>query len=393
MIHTGVCSRKKLIRISTVPLSLDILLKGQLRMLSEYYDVVAVSSPGAELDNVFRREGVRTVAVPMERRISLFKDLYSLVRLIYLFAKERPDMVHSITPKAGLLSMLAAWVTRVPVRMHTFTGLVFPTATGKMQKLLITMDRITCACATHINPEGEGVKHDLLRYNITTKPLQIIGNGNVNGIDLSYFHVKAIPGEGAEIRRLLKVRPSEFVFCFVGRIVRNKGVNELVRAFVRLYKENRNVRLILAGSFEKELDPVDSEVAVLIREHPGISFIGYQNDIRPCLAASDLLALPSYREGFPNVVMQAGAMDLPAIVTNINGCNEIIIEGENGIIIPPCDEDALYDSMAFFAGNPGETDRMAANARPLIESRYEQNMLWKELLGVYRQLDSPACLN
>ena len=145
-------------------------------MLSEYYEVVAVSSPGEKMKVLEEREGVRTVSIPMERRISLVKDFISLLRLIVLFAKERPDMVHSITPKAGLLSMLAAWITRVPVRMHTFTGLVFPTATGKMQKLLIAMDRLTCFCATHINPEGEGVKRDLVNYNITSRPLHIIAS-------------------------------------------------------------------------------------------------------------------------------------------------------------------------------------------------------------------------
>ena len=128
---------QKLIRISTIPVSLETLLKGQLKMLSEHYEVVVVSSPGERMKVLEEREGVRTVSIPMERRISLVKDFMSLLRLIILFAKERPDMVHSITPKAGLLSMLAAWITRVPVRMHTFTGLVFPTATGKMQKLLI----------------------------------------------------------------------------------------------------------------------------------------------------------------------------------------------------------------------------------------------------------------
>ena len=177
----------KLIKISTIPDSLETLLKGQLKMLSEYYEVVVVSSPGEKMKVLEEREGVRTVSIPMERRISLVEDFISLLRLIVFFAKERPDMVHSITPKAGLLSMLAAWITRVPVRMHTFTGLVFPTATGKMQKLLIAMDRLTCFCATHINPEGEGVKRDLLNYNITSKPLHIIANGNVNGIDLEYF--------------------------------------------------------------------------------------------------------------------------------------------------------------------------------------------------------------
>ena len=178
---------KKIIRTSTVPTSLASLLKGQLMRLNQDYDLLAVSSPGERLELVKEREGVKTIAVSMERQIAISKDLQSLIRLILLFAKEKPDMVHSITPKAGLLSMLAAKITRVPVRMHTFTGLIFPTSKGFKKQLLIAMDRLTCFCATHVNPEGEGVKRDLMNYKITSKPLKILANGNVNGIDLASF--------------------------------------------------------------------------------------------------------------------------------------------------------------------------------------------------------------
>ena len=372
----------KLIRTSTIPASLENLLKGQLKMLSKYYNVLAVSSPGDDMETIEEREGVRTIAIPMERRISLIKDFISLIRLIVLFAKERPDMVHSITPKAELLSMLAAWITRVPVRMHTFTGLVFPTATGKMQKLLIAMDRLTCFCATHINPEGEGVKRDLVNYNITSKPLHIIANGNVNGIDLEYFDKTPEVVEKACSYK----KEGTFTFCFVGRMVRDKGINELVHSFLRLYQKDERVRLLLVGPFEKELDPVLPEVEEHILHHPGICYMGYQNDVRPFLVASDALVFPSYREGFPNVVIQAGAMGLPAIVTDINGCNEIVLPDLNGVIIPSKDEQALYESMKYFASHPVEVERMAANARPLIASRYEQRIVWNALLDEYKSI-------
>ena len=372
----------KLIRTSTIPASLENLLKGQLKMLSKYYNVLAVSSPGDDMETIEEREGVRTIAIPMERRISLIKDFISLIRLIVLFAKERPDMVHSITPKAGLLSMLAAWITRVPVRMHTFTGLVFPTATGKMQKLLIAMDRLTCFCATHIIPEGEGVKRDLVNYNITSKPLHIIANGNVNGIDLEYFDKTPEVVEKACSYK----KEGTFTFCFVGRMVRDKGINELVHSFLRLYQKDERVRLLLVGPFEKELDPVLPEVEEHILHHPGICYMGYQNDVRPFLVASDALVFPSYREGFPNVVIQAGAMGLPAIVTDINGCNEIVLPDLNGVIIPSKDEQALYESMKYFASHPVEVERMAANARPLIASRYEQRIVWNALLDEYKSI-------
>lgn len=351
-------------------------------MLSGHYEVVAVSSPGEKLEVIEKREGVRTIAIPMERRISLVKDFISLIRLIVLFAKEKPDMVHSITPKAGLLSMLAAWITRIPVRMHTFTGLVFPTATGKMQKLLIAMDRLTCFCATHINPEGEGVKRDLINYKITSKPLHVIANGNVNGIDLEYFDRTPEVMEKAYSYK----KEGTFTFCFVGRMVKDKGINELVHSFLRLYQDDAWVRLLLVGPFEKELDPVLPEVEEQILHHPGICFMGFQSDVRPFLAASDALVFPSYREGFPNVVIQAGAMGIPAIVTDINGCNEIVLPDRNGMIIPTKNEQALYEAMKYFAFHSVEVEKMATNARPLIVSRYEQRMVWNALLAEYKSI-------
>lgn len=351
-------------------------------MLGEHYEIVGISSPGEELIKVAQREHIRTISIPMERRISLYKDFLSLIRMIILFIKERPDMIHSITPKAGLISMLAGWITRVPIRMHTFTGLVFPTATGNMQKLLILMDKLTCACATHINPEGEGVKRDLINYHITQKPLHIIANGNVNGIDLQYYT------RTSEIMNVAKhyKKNGYFTFCFIGRMVRDKGINELVTAFEKLYRDFPKLQLILVGPFEKQLDPLLPEIEKIIETHPGIRFMGYQSDVRPFLAAADALVFPSYREGFPNVVIQAGALELPSIVTNINGCNEIIIPEENGIIIPPQNQKALYEAMKYFLTHPEKVKEMGGKARNMIALRYEQKMVWSALLKEYKTL-------
>lgn len=373
---------KKIIRISTVPQSLNYMLEGQLRMLAGHYEIVGVSSPGDLLNQVHVREGIRVIGVPMERHISLWKDFVSLWRLIRVFRKEKPDMVHSVTPKAGLLAMLAAWITRVPVRMHTFTGLVFPTAERKIKKILMLADRLICYCATHINPEGEGVKKDLKDYRITAKPMFVVANGNINGIDMQYFsRTVGIEAAAASYRE-----EGCFTFCFVGRIVKDKGINELVRVFRKLYEEQSHVRLLLVGPFEKELDPLLPETEQAILHHPGIRFMGWQNDVRPFLAASDVFVFPSYREGFPNVVMQAGAMGLPSIVTDINGCNEIIIPYRNGILVPSKDEKALYETMRYVMENPREISLMVANARTMIRERYERRIVWEALLDTYRRI-------
>ena len=374
----------KIIRSTTVAESLGFC-RGLLRELREEdgYEVVAVSSPDRRLDEVAEREGVRTVAVPMERHISPLKDLKSLWRLIRVFRKERPTMVHSMTPKAGLLSMMAAWLTRVPVRVHTFTGLVFPTAKGLTRKILILTDRITCACATHVIPEGEGVKNDLTNYRITKKPLKVLGHGNVRGIDLEHYNpeLPEVKAEAAKIRK-----DGVFTFVFVGRLVGDKGINELVGAFERLHKEYPATRLLLVGPEESNLDPLKPETLAKIKENPSIEAVGSQPDVRPWFVAADVLVFPSYREGFPNVVIEAGAMGLPSIVTDINGSREIIIEGRNGTIIPARDEDALYQAMKQMVDNPDQLKSMASEARPLIASRYEQSYVRRCLKEYYKEI-------
>ena len=184
--------KPKLFRIATVPMSLNLLLKGQLRFLNDHFEVTAISGAGKDLDIVAEREGVKIHPIEMHRPISFIQDITSLWQLYKYFKKEKPDIIHSITPKAGLLSMMAGKLAGVPIRMHTFTGLIFPYKNGYMKRTLIIMDRILCRCATHVYPEGKGVKEDLQRHNITNKPLKIIANGNVNGVDLDYYHPEAI---------------------------------------------------------------------------------------------------------------------------------------------------------------------------------------------------------
>ena len=377
-------SRKKIIRSSTVPQSLETFCKGMLKELSEDYDVIALSSPGEALDLVGWREEVRTIAVPMERHISVFKDIKSLLSLVKVFRKERPDMVHSITPKAGLLCMMAAWITRVPVRVHTFTGLVFPTSTGLKKRILMFTDRITCACATHIIPEGEGVKNDLIANRITRKSLKVLGFGNVRGIDMDYYSRRPeVEDKAASLRN-----PGCFTFLYVGRIVRDKGINELIAASRRLSIDYPQVRLYLVGAFEDTLDPVDDTTKDAIDNDERIQYAGRQigDDLLAYYAASDCFVFPSYREGFPNTVLEAGAMGLPCIVTDINGSREIISNRFNGLVVPSHDADALYEAMKWMLDNPEKRKSMASVSREHIAAHFEQGYVRKCLLDYYREI-------
>lgn len=386
----------KLIRTSTVPTSLTSFLNGVFEVLMSNYELLLVSSPGKELDELHNKYGVKTIGVFMQRRFSPLKDLISLWKLILVFHKEKPYMVHSMTPKAGLLCMLAAWVTRVPRRVHTFTGLVWPTATGSTRKILMATDWLTCACATHIIPEGKGVMDDLQQH-ITHKPMRVLGYGNVRGVDMDYWRkTNASSNKLREIKR-----DDVFTFIFVGRIVRDKGINELIAAFDKLSQEHK-VRLLLVGTFEDALDPVSESTKKIIEGNSSIEYLGpqYGTDLLACYAASDCFVFPSYREGFPNTVLEAGAMELPSIVTDINGSREIIVcrneENtfpirdmklcDNGIIIPPRNEELLYKAMEEVFKNDNVRAVMASQAREMVASRFEQSFVQKCLLDFYEEI-------
>lgn len=385
----------KLFRISTIPLSLSVLLKGQLRFLNRHFDVTAVSGQGKDLEHVRQREGVKVHAIEMQRQIAPIRDLVSLWNLYRFFKREKPHIIHSITPKAGLLSMVAGKWAGVPVRMHTFTGLIFPYRSGGMQKILVWMDRFLCSHATHIYPEGAGVREDLLKYRITDKPLKIIADGNVNGIDTEWFSVSEVETtEKEELRNRLGISPEDFVFVFVGRLVKDKGINELVTAFKNL---NLNftpslslskgcLKLLLVGPLEQDLDPLFPETLAEIDNNPNIIAVGFQQDVRPYFAISNALVFPSYREGFPNVVLQAGAMELPSVVTDISGCNEIISHRKNGLIIPVRNVAALEKTMAAMLKDEQLYRTLKAHARPMILSRYRQEVVWEALLEEYREV-------
>lgn len=372
-------NKNKIIRSVTVPQSLDFCREVMIKMRAMGYDMVAVTSPGPELDELRDVDGFHCVVVPMERHISIVRDLKSLIKMIRVFRKEKPQVVHSMTPKAGMICMMAAWLTRVPVRIHTFTGLVWPTATGMKRKLLMMTDWLTCACATHVIPEGQGVLNDLKNGGITKKPMKVLGYGNVKGVDMERF---------SPARFVVTKIPDVFTFVFVGRIVSDKGINELVEAFVKLHDKHKNTRLVLVGNYEHNLDPVSDKTRQLIDTNDGIEVCGakYGDDLLQMYVDADCFVMPSYREGFPNTVLEAGAMGLPSIVTDINGSREIIENEKNGLIVPAKDADALYVAMERMLTDTAVRSTMKQNARQMIESRFEKNFVQSCQIEFYKSI-------
>ena len=372
---------KKIIRAVTVSKSVVFFVPIVRDLQNFGFEIVAISSPGIELYKL-NELGVKPIAVTMKIRVSPFMDLKSLWRLLLFFRKERPYMVHSMTPKAGLLCMFAAWLVRVPRRVHTFTGLVWPTSKGLTRRILMLTDWLTCACATHIIPEGQGVMDDLRK--VTYKPMRVLGYGNVRGVDMQKFSRRD------EVMILAKqlLKKNTFTFLFVGRLVKDKGINELVSVFETLHKHCQHVRLVLVGEKEDNLDPLYPETDNTIGNNLAIEAVGakYGDELLAYYAASDCFVFPSYREGFPNVVLEAGAMGLPSIVTDINGSREIIEHGRNGWIIPPKDETALYEAMENVLLDYKHTRYVAGNARQMIANRYEKSFVQQCLYDFYDEI-------
>ena len=380
---------QKLIRITTVPSSLRTLLKGQSRFMSDHFEVIGVSGDGEALAEVRQNEGIKTHVVEMTRTITPFKDLKAVYQLYKFFRKEKPFIVHTHTPKAGTVGMLAAKLAGVPHRLHTIAGLPLLEATGKKRKLLNAVEKFTYSCATLILPNSFGLEEIILDQKFT-KPskLKVIGNGSSNGINTEHYDAALVSGEVRNnLRNELNIAEEDIVFIFIGRIVRDKGINELVAAFDTLSERNKNCKLLLVGPRENHLDPLLPETEALIKGNKQIIAVGVQKDIRPYVAISHVLTFPSYREGFPNVVLQGSCMELPCIVGNINGCNEIIEHNVNGLIIPVKDAKAIENAMQFMIDYPEKRQAMIAHSRSRIIERYKQEFVWNEILKTYQTLN------
>lgn len=376
--------KPKLIRITTIPLSLEKLLEGQLAFMKDYFEVTGISSEKERLVAYAKKEGVSYYFVNLTRKITPFKDIAAVYKLYRYFSKVKPAIVHTHTPKAGIVGMMAAYFARVPNRLHTVAGLPLMESTGFKRSLLSFIEKLTYRFATKVYPNSQGLQDFILKEKFTQKrKLNIIGNGSSNGIDTQYFSKERYDEESQKnLRKELSIPEEDFVFIFVGRIVKDKGIVELVNAFSML--QNKNSTLLLVGPFEQNLDPLPVDTLQLIRDNAKIVSVGYQQDVRPYFAISNVLVFPSYREGFPNVVLQALSMDLPAIVSDINGCNEIVTHGFNGLIIPKKSEKELQHAMFEMMNDKGQYQSLKQNTRTSITKNYERLEIWNALLKEYQ---------
>lgn len=381
--------------------------------MNQHYDVTAISADEKELQQVAAKYGVHHHHVEMTRTISPLQDLAAVWDLYRFLKKEKPEIVHSHTPKAGIIGMMAAFFAGVPHRFHTVAGLPLLEATGLKRLVLDFVEKLTYSFATRVYPNSFGLKKIIIEEKFCyPNKLKVIANGSSTGIDTAYFdrsHFGAL--ENSNLKTKLNITPEDFVFIFVGRLVGDKGINELVAAFKTMeekighqervkrerlsntaatpqsgsYSNTLTPKLLLVGSFETALDALKAETLQEIEQNPNIITVGFQPDVRPYFAISDTLVFPSYREGFPNVVLQAGSMGLPSIVTDINGCNEIIKNHQNGLVIPVKDDVALEKVMRQVVEDDILHRSLQHEARKKIVNSYEQEMVLQAILAEYKK--------
>lgn len=379
----------KLIRITTVPISLSKLLTGQMRfMKANGFDVMMVSSEGTGIEQIINYEGCNHVVIPFTRKITPIQDIKCILILIQTFKRHKPDIVHTHTPKAGLLGMFAAWICNVPVRLHTVAGLPFQTTTGFKRRLLMNIEKITYMCSNEVWPNSCSLKEYILDNELCDpNKLKVIGRGSTNGIDPEDFKVESLePRTLSTIKEKIKYNNRNKYLLFVGRVVKDKGIEELVRVFKRFDQIFENLNLIIVGPYEQELDPISPQVINEIENNSKIFFVGFSNEVKYFMYLADIFIFPSHREGFPNVPMQAALMDCPVIASNITGNIDIIENNVNGRLFEKGNEADLFSTINKALLEMAETNRMAKKLKEKVIKYYNRNLIHSLILEEYLQL-------
>lgn len=368
-------------------MAFKVLLAGQPKFMSENgFNVIMISADGKEVEDLKREEGCTHIIVPMKRRITPLQDIVSFFKLRRVIKRYQPDIVHTHTPKAGLLGMLAARTLGVKIRIHTVGGLPLIIETGFKRWLLMLTEKLTYYSATEVWPNSRSMMNFIIENNLAKEQkLAIIDNGSTNGIDLKKFSKQNL---NEEIKNKIKGSIPQLnglkILC-VGRMVKDKGIEELVNVFEKL-QQHYSLQLILAGPFEPHLDPLSSQTLDIIINNPAITHINWSDSIEYYMDLADIFVHPSHREGFPNVILQAGAMHLPVICSNIPGNADIIQDEKTGLMFEVKNEDDLYKKLMFAIENKEKTEKIAQALFEEVTQLYNRKKIHEVILDTYNRL-------
>ncbi len=378
----------RIVHITTVPISLGFFT-GQIGyMKARGFEIQAISSPGADLKKFAEREQVAIDAVEMPRRITPLRDLIAIFRLWRTLRRIRPAIVHAHTPKGGLLGSIAAWLARVPVRIYHMRGLPLIAAWGHKRLLLRWSEKVACLLAHRVFCVSHSVREVAVAEALCpSEKIKVLLRGSGNGVDATHRFNPANVGQNArkDTRSSHGIPADAQVVGFVGRIVRDKGMAELAGAWRTLREEFPILHLLVVGPFEPQ-DPVPPEVEALLRGDTRIHLTGMVDDTQPLYAAMDIVALPTYREGFPNIPLEAAAMALPVVATRIPGCVDAVEDGVTGTLVPPRDATALADAIRTYLNHPELRRQHGQAGRQRVLRDFRPEAIWEALYQEYVRL-------
>jgi glycosyltransferase involved in cell wall biosynthesis len=361
-----------------------VFLAYQINALVELYDVSIITNLNGNrsiLDNISSK--VNVINLPIERNINLFSDLWALLLLISIFYKNRFSLVHSVSPKAGLLASIAAWISRVPTRLHTFTGQVWMTKKGVSRWFLKLLDKIIVRLNTNILVDSFSQQDFLIKEGVLSQDLSIVlGSGSISGVDINRFQYSKIHRN--LIRKQLNIKDDCLVFLFVGRLKKEKGVFELVEAFKNISEHHDNVALLIVGPDEEGLKKELILCLEICKEL--IRFVDFTKTPEKYMAASDIFVLPSYREGFGSVIIEAASCGLPSIGSNIYGLNDAIKAGETGLLVSVRSSKSLEGAMLELVNDDKLRNEMGLNARKRAIDHFSQDDITLKILQLYKRL-------
>ncbi len=378
----------KILYITTVPQTLGFFT-GQIGfMKAKGFEVHALSSPGDYLDRFAETEGISVHAVVMPRRITPLHDLVALFQIWRKLKEIRPQIVHANTPKGGLLGMLAAWIARTPVRIYHIHGLVFMTSKGLRRALLHWLEKVSCSLSQQVFCVSDSVRNVTIEEGLCPAPkINVPLNGSVNGVDASERFNPDINDIQVQlrVRGQYEIPDNAIVVGFVGRIVFDKGLVELVEAWKNLREEFPRLHLLIVGSFEPQ-DPVPINVYRQLQDEDAIHLTGYQDDTPPLYSAMDILVLPSHREGFGMAALEASAMELPVVATRIAGCVDAVQENVTGILVMPSDVRELANAIKKYLQDPGLRHKHGKAGRARALQDFQPEAIWKIVFQEYVRL-------
>ncbi|MBS1512367.1 MAG: glycosyltransferase family 4 protein [Bacteroidetes bacterium] len=370
-------------------MALRYLLPGQMQFMQQHgFDVLMISANGPELNDVVQNEQCRHIIVPMTRKITPWQDLKCLWQLIRIFKKEKPDIVHSHTPKAGLLGMLAAKLSGVKVRIHTVAGMPLMVEKGFKLRLLSFIEKLTYWAAKEVWPNSQSLYNYITEHRFTsTQKLRIIAKGSTNGINTQRFNTAALqPGIIEAVKQSMQYDAANTYLLCIGRLVKDKGIVELVHVFTQLQPHNPLLKLVLVGDFESDLDPLPDDVLQQINQHTAIIHIKWTQQVEYFMHLAQYFIFPSHREGFPNVLLQAGAMQLPIICSRIAGNVDIVTHQQTGLIFDTANEAQMQEQIEFALTHPGEMKQMAVTLQQTVQQDYQREHIWQTIWTTYQSL-------